>query len=86
MACRVAVAGGGAEAGIDLDEGLEFVRMADDLVDLWDVNIGSIAEWSFDSGPSRFFAGGLAVRAEPAASARRLPSRSSGSAGSPTPT
>jgi dimethylamine/trimethylamine dehydrogenase len=55
VACRVAVAGGGAEAGIDLDEGLEFVRVADDLVDLWDVNIGSIAEWSFDSGPSRFF-------------------------------
>ena len=45
-------------AGIDLDEGLEFVRMADDLVDLWDVNIGSIAEWSQDSGPSRFFAEG----------------------------
>jgi dimethylamine/trimethylamine dehydrogenase len=55
VACRVAVAGGGAEAGIELAEGLEFVRMADDLVDLWDVNIGSIAEWSFDSGPSRFF-------------------------------
>jgi dimethylamine/trimethylamine dehydrogenase len=29
--------------------------MADDLVDLWDVNIGSIAEWALDSGPSRFF-------------------------------
>ena len=58
VACRIAVAGGGAEAGIDLEEGLEFVRMADDLVDLWDVNIGSIAEWSFDSGPSRFFAEG----------------------------
>jgi dimethylamine/trimethylamine dehydrogenase len=55
LACRVAVAGGGAEAGIELHEGLEFVRMADDLVDLWDVNIGSIAEWSFDSGPSRYF-------------------------------
>ena len=55
VACRVAVAGGGAEAGIDIEEGLAFVRMADHLVDLWDVNIGSIAEWSFDSGPSRFF-------------------------------
>ncbi|HEU0193621.1 MAG TPA: FAD-binding protein [Gaiellales bacterium] len=55
VACRVAVAAGGAEAGIDIEEGLGFVRMADDLVDLWDVNIGSIAEWALDSGPSRFF-------------------------------
>jgi dimethylamine/trimethylamine dehydrogenase len=58
VACRVAVSRAGAVAGIDLDEGLEFVRMADDVVDLWDVNIGSIAEWSQDSGPSRFFAEG----------------------------
>ena len=58
VACRVAVSRAGAEAGIDLEEGLEFVRMADELVDLWDVNIGSIAEWSYDSGPSRFFAEG----------------------------
>ncbi len=58
VACRVAVSRAEAAAGIDLDEGLEFVRMADDLVDLWDVNIGSIAEWSQDSGPSRFFAEG----------------------------
>ncbi|MGH3022880.1 MAG: FAD-dependent oxidoreductase [Gaiellaceae bacterium] len=42
-------------AGVELDEGLEFVRAADQLVDLWDVNVGSIAEWSKDSGPSRFF-------------------------------
>ncbi len=58
VACRVAVSRAEAVAGIELDEGLEFVRMADDLVDLWDVNIGSIAEWSQDSGPSRFFAEG----------------------------
>ncbi len=58
VACRVAVSRGEAEAGVELDEGLEFVRMADDVVDLWDVNIGSIAEWSQDSGPSRFFAEG----------------------------
>ena len=32
--------------------------MADHLVDLWDVTVGSIAEWSKDSGPSRFFAEG----------------------------
>ena len=41
--------------GVDLDEGLEFVRLADHLVDLWDVAIGSANEWSKDSGASRFF-------------------------------
>ncbi len=45
-------------AGVELDEGLGFVRLADDLVDLWDVNVGSIVEWSKDSGASRFFAEG----------------------------
>jgi len=41
--------------GVELDEGLAFVRAADHLVDLWDVNVGSAVEWSKDSGPSRFF-------------------------------
>ena len=44
-----------APAGVELEEALEFVRLADHLVDLWDVNVGSILEWSKDSGPSRFF-------------------------------
>ena len=44
--------------GVDLDEGLEFVTLADHLVDLWDVNVGSISEWHKDSGPSRFYAEG----------------------------
>jgi dimethylamine/trimethylamine dehydrogenase len=57
IACRVAVDRMGA-LGVDIEEGLEFVRMADHLVDLWDVNVGSIGEWSKDSGPSRFFAEG----------------------------
>src|SRR3954468_20286771 len=57
IACRVAVDRMGA-LGVDLDESLEFVRMADHLVDLWDVTVGSIDEWSKDSGPSRFFAEG----------------------------
>jgi dimethylamine/trimethylamine dehydrogenase len=57
IACRIAVDRMGA-LGVDLDEGLEFVRLADHLVDLWDVNVGSITEWSLDSGPSRFFAEG----------------------------
>src|SRR5207245_6098412 len=34
---------------------LAFVGLADELVDLWDVNVGSIVEWSKDSGASRFF-------------------------------
>jgi dimethylamine/trimethylamine dehydrogenase len=57
IACRIAVDRLGA-LGNDLDEGLEFVSLADDMVDLWDVNVGSIAEWSLDSGPSRFFSEG----------------------------
>jgi dimethylamine/trimethylamine dehydrogenase len=57
IACRVAV--DRLEAlGVDLDEGLEFIRLADHLVDLWDVNVGSISEWYKDSGPSRFYAEG----------------------------
>ncbi|HEY3070232.1 MAG TPA: FAD-dependent oxidoreductase [Gaiellaceae bacterium] len=42
-------------AGVELDEGLGFVSLANGLVDLWDVNVGSITEWSKDSGASRFF-------------------------------
>jgi dimethylamine/trimethylamine dehydrogenase len=57
IACRMAVSGAGGP-GVELDEGLEFVRMADHLVDLWDVHIGSILEWSKDSGASRFFTEG----------------------------
>jgi dimethylamine/trimethylamine dehydrogenase len=37
--------------GVEIDEGLEFIRMADDLVDLWDVNAGS---WPLDSGTARY--------------------------------
>jgi dimethylamine/trimethylamine dehydrogenase len=57
IACRIAVDRMGA-LGVDIDESLEFVRLADHLVDLWDVTVGSIAEWALDSGPSRFFAEG----------------------------
>src|SRR3990170_3448966 len=44
--------------GVELDEGLAFIRLADALVDLWDVDIGSALEWSKDSGASRFFSEG----------------------------
>jgi dimethylamine/trimethylamine dehydrogenase len=57
IACRIAVEALGP-AGVALDEGLAFVGLADHLVDLWDVNVGSIAEWSKDSGASRFYAAG----------------------------
>src|SRR5215813_12925522 len=58
IATRIAVHGDsgvpGAEGlpGIDVDEMLALVKMADDLVDLWDVTVGS---WPEDSGTSRYF-------------------------------
>ena len=43
------------EDSIEIErDGLKFVEMADPLVDLWDINIGDIAEWGEDAGPSRF--------------------------------
>jgi dimethylamine/trimethylamine dehydrogenase len=48
-------------AGVELEEGLGFVGLADHLVDLWDVNVGSITEWSKDSGTSRYFREGYQV-------------------------
>jgi dimethylamine/trimethylamine dehydrogenase len=41
--------------GVGIDETLEFVGLADDLVDLWDIQVGTMATWGRDSGPSRFF-------------------------------
>ncbi|MBI2238396.1 MAG: FAD-dependent oxidoreductase [Actinobacteria bacterium] len=54
VATRIAIEALGP-AGIHVDEGLAFVKLADPVVDLWDVNIGSIAFWSKDSGTSRYF-------------------------------
>ncbi len=54
IATRIAVEGMGP-SGIHVEEALEFVRLADPFVDLFDVNIGSIALWSHDSGTSRYF-------------------------------
>jgi dimethylamine/trimethylamine dehydrogenase len=45
-------------AGVELEEGLAYVSLADHLVDLWDVNVGSILDWSKDSGTSRYFTEG----------------------------
>src|SRR5262249_27420501 len=58
VATRVAGHGesGGARAesrpGIPTDDMLTLVKMADDLVDLWDVTVGS---WPEDSGTSRYY-------------------------------
>ena len=42
--------------GVELGEdGLKFIEMASPYLDLWDVNIGDIAEWGEDAGPSRFY-------------------------------
>ncbi|VDC24457.1 FAD-dependent oxidoreductase [Pseudogemmobacter humi] len=42
--------------GVELGEdGLRFIEMASPYLDLWDVNIGDIAEWGEDAGPSRFY-------------------------------
>ena len=46
-------------AGVELEEGLAFVRLADPLVDLWDVTVGTLVGLGrIDSGSSRFFAEG----------------------------
>src|SRR5919108_327092 len=37
------------------DDGVRFVEHVDDLVDLWDLTVGDIAEWGQNAGPSRFF-------------------------------
>ncbi|MEP6640904.1 MAG: FAD-dependent oxidoreductase [Gaiellales bacterium] len=43
-------------SGVELDEGLQFIRRADPMVDLWDVTIGALSGWQrVDSGASRFF-------------------------------
>jgi dimethylamine/trimethylamine dehydrogenase len=45
----------GLVPGLTIEDTLEFIRLADHAVDLWDVNVGGMALWSHDSGPSRFF-------------------------------
>lgn len=54
IASRISVVTFGP-AGVSIEESMRLMTAADDLVDLWDVNVGSISEWSKDSGASRFF-------------------------------
>jgi dimethylamine/trimethylamine dehydrogenase len=48
---------GGLEAG---DDGMKFVELVakEGVLDVWDVNVGDIAEWGEDAGPSRFYKAG----------------------------
>lgn len=39
--------------GHSIDDSVELVRMADPLVDLWDLNVGSVLDWGSDISPSR---------------------------------
>ena len=52
IASRIPVHGGSGLPGIEVDDMLQLVALADDLVDLLDVNVGS---WPEDSGTSRYF-------------------------------
>jgi dimethylamine/trimethylamine dehydrogenase len=57
VACRLAIDARGP-AGIEIDEAVEFVRLADHLVDLWDINVSSAGEGWNDMSPARLFAQG----------------------------
>jgi dimethylamine/trimethylamine dehydrogenase len=48
---------GGLETG---DDGMKFVELVakEGVLDVWDVNVGDIAEWGEDAGPSRFYKAG----------------------------
>ena len=53
IATRISVDRGKGYLG--LDEACAFVEVADPLVDLWDVKMGSLPDWGWDAGPSRFY-------------------------------
>ena len=56
IATRFAVDTLYGEGGIEVErDGIKFVELADPFVDVWDVNVGDIAEWGEDAGPSRFY-------------------------------
>jgi dimethylamine/trimethylamine dehydrogenase len=52
VATRICVDGRRGVKGVRIEEMLEFVRLADPLVDLFDVTVGS---WPEDSGTSRYY-------------------------------
>jgi dimethylamine/trimethylamine dehydrogenase len=56
---RIAVESFGPQ-GVSREETLEFVALADDLVDFWDFNVS--ADWARDSSSSRFFEEGYQLQ------------------------
>jgi len=49
-------------AGLEVEvDGLRLIELADPLVDVWDINVGDIAQWGEDAGPSRFYRQGHAI-------------------------
>ena len=66
-------------------EGIQFIAALDELVDYWDINIGTL-NWGEDAGSSRFFETNHEAQYTRIAKDGRRPSRSSTSAASPTPT
>jgi dimethylamine/trimethylamine dehydrogenase len=62
IATRFAVDTLYGESGVEVEnDGMKFIALADPLVDLWDVDVGDIAEWGEDAGPSRFYQQGHQV-------------------------
>jgi 2,4-dienoyl-CoA reductase-like NADH-dependent reductase (Old Yellow Enzyme family) len=62
IATRFAVDTLYGDSGVEIEnDGMKFIAMADPLVDLWDVDVGDIAEWGEDAGPSRFYQQGHQV-------------------------
>ena len=62
IATRFAVDTLYGDAGVEVErDGMKFIGLADPLVDLWDVDVGDIAEWGEDAGPSRFYQQGHQV-------------------------
>src|SRR5439155_23376392 len=50
------------QPGVEVErDGVKFASLADPLVDLWDIDVGDIAEWGEDAGPSRFYLQGHQV-------------------------
>jgi dimethylamine/trimethylamine dehydrogenase len=61
VVARVAVDGVGPTS-VGVDEALEFITMADHLVDLWDVTVGGISNSRVDLSPSRVYEEGFPLR------------------------
>jgi dimethylamine/trimethylamine dehydrogenase len=62
IATRFAVDTLYGDSGVEVEnDGMKFIALADPLVDLWDVDVGDIAEWGEDAGPSRFYQQGHQV-------------------------